>query len=197
MTPPNSRCHPAEWPAILNIEKPVLAGRLVTLRPLNSSDAAAMHASLHDEELARLTGTQAAHSLADVTAHLLRCETADDRIDFAIMAEGKPVGEAVLNHIDRPNLSGSFRIAVWNAVDRNRGFGSEATNLVVKYGFESVGLNRIELEVFSFNPRARHVYEQAGFVHEGTRREALFWKGEWVDAQMMAMLRSDFARLSR
>lgn len=179
------------------ITKPVLSGRLITLRPLTALDAAAMHASLQDDEVARLTGTQAAHSLADVTAHLLRCESADDRFDFAIMAEGRLVGEAVLNNIDQHNRCGNFRIAVWNAADRNRGFGSDATDLVVRHGFETVGLNRIELEVYSFNPRARHVYERAGFIHEGTRREALCWKGEWIDALIMAMLRSDFERVSR
>jgi len=179
------------------VAKPVLTGRLVMLRPLSVSDAEAMHASLLDEEAARLTGTHTAHSLADVTAHLLRCESADDRFDFAIMAEGKIVGEAVLNDIDQDNRCANFRIAVWNAADRNRGLGSEAIELIVKHGFETVGLNRIELEVFSFNPRARHVYEQAGFLHEGTRREALHWNGEWIDALIMAMLRSDFERTSR
>lgn len=179
------------------VDNPVLAGRLVTLRPLTVLDAVAMHASLQDEEVARLTGTQATHSLSDVTEHLSRCETAGDRFDFAIMAKGSLVGEVVLNNIDPHNGCGSFRIAVWNAVDRNRGFGSDATKLMLKFGFESVGLNRIELEVFSFNPRAQHVYEQAGFVHEGTRREALCWKGVWVDALIMAILRSDFERSCR
>jgi len=36
------------------------------------------------------------------------------------------------------------------------------------------------------------VYEKGGFVHEGTKREALRWGGEWIDADLMAMLASDW-----
>ena len=39
-----------------------------------------------------------------------------------------------------------------------------------------------ELEVYDFNPRARHVYEKAGFVHEGTKRDALQWDGNGLTA---------------
>jgi RimJ/RimL family protein N-acetyltransferase len=53
------------------------------------------------------------------------------------------------------------------------------------------GVNRVELEVYDLNPRARHVYGKVGFVHEGTKRQALLWDGEWVDAHIMAILASD------
>lgn len=172
--------------------KPVIRGKHVVLRPLTVTDAEAMFASLNDEEAKRLTGTQKTHSLADVEAHLKRCEASDDRFDFAILSEGHLVGEVVLSNVDPLNKSASFRIAVWYAENRNRGYGSEATELVVRFGFECLGLNRIELEVFAFNPRARYVYERAGFVHEGVRRQALFWEGQWVDSEMMAVLRTDF-----
>ena len=73
----------------------------------------------------------------------------------------------------------------------DRGLGSEATRLIVDYALDNVGLHRLELEVYAFNPRARHVYERAGFVYEGTRRDALLWDGEWVDAISMAILATD------
>jgi RimJ/RimL family protein N-acetyltransferase len=53
-------------------------------------------------------------------------------------------------------------------------------------------VHRVELEVHAFNPRARHVYEKAGFVREGTKRQALLWDGEWVDTHLMAMLAPDW-----
>jgi hypothetical protein len=46
--------------------------------------------------------------------------------------------------------------------------------------------DRIDLQ-----PRARHVYEKVGFVHEGTMRDALRWNGAWVDCHLMAMLPTD------
>jgi RimJ/RimL family protein N-acetyltransferase len=69
-----------------------------------------------------------------------------------------------------------------------RSLGTEAAWLILGYAFDTVGVHRIELEVYAFNPRARPVYEKLGFVHEGTRRQAPHWDGEWVDAHVMAML---------
>ena len=49
-------------------------------------------------------------------------------------------------------------------------------------------LKGISLEVYDFNPRARRVYEKAGFVHEGTGREALLFDGDWIDVHYMAIV---------
>jgi RimJ/RimL family protein N-acetyltransferase len=57
-----------------------------------------------------------------------------------------------------------------------------------------VGVHRIELEVYDFNPRARHVYEKAGFVYEGTKRDTLHWDGEWIDCHVMGLLERDWKR---
>lgn len=163
----------------------------VTLRPLTVADAPAMVAALDDPESMRLTGTVGTFTLAQVTAHLARCETDDARHDFAILAGDEVVGEVVLNHIDAHNACANFRIAVWYPRNRGRGYGFAATVQALDFAFDVLELNRVELEVYAFNPRARHVYEKAGFVYEGTRREALLWDGEWVDAHGMGALRRD------
>ena len=74
----------------------------------------------------------------------------------------------------------------------NRGLGTEATRLILGYAFEELGLHRVELEVFALNPRARHVYEKAGFVLEGTRRDALCFDGQWVASHIMAILEQEW-----
>lgn len=51
-----------------------------------------------------------------------------------------------------------------------------------------MGLHRISLEVYAFNPRARHVYEKVGLVHEGTGWEALLFDGRWIDVHYMAVM---------
>ena len=78
----------------------------------------------------------------------------------------------------------------------NRGIGTEATRLVVDHVFGAIDdppVNRLELEVYAFNPRAITVYERIGFVREGVRRAALRWDGEFVDAITMSILRSEWA----
>jgi RimJ/RimL family protein N-acetyltransferase len=66
--------------------------------------------------------------------------------------------------------------------------------MITGYGFEVLGLHRIDLEVYSFNPRARHVYEKVGFVAEGVLRDALRWDGHWVDATVMSVLAPEWFR---
>lgn len=177
--------------------KPTLEGALVTLRPIRADDADVMDALIRaDDEIARLTGS--VHSSSEVVdlgpIEQLRdvyaaWAVADDRLVLAIIdnASGGVVGEAVLNDCDPENRSCGFRIFLARA-GRGRGLGTEATRLIVDYGLTDLGLHRISLEVYDFNPRARHVYEKVGFVHEGIGRDALLFDGEWIDVHYMAIL---------
>src|SRR6202042_2579830 len=106
-----------------------------------------------------------------------------DRLDLAVVdkASGECAGEGVLNGWDKGNHSCNFRTLIGPG-GRDRGLGTEALRLIVGYGFEQLGLHRISLEVYAFNPRARHVYEKAGFVAEGVLREALRYGGQGINA---------------
>lgn len=103
-------------------------------------------------------------------------------------AAGQFAGEVVLNELDRDNQACNFGILLCGDSDRGRGLGTEATRLILAHAFESVGLHRVDLEVYQFNPRARRVYEKVGFIYEGIRRAALLWDGEWIDAHVMSIL---------
>ena len=180
--------------------KPTLTGELVTLRPIRAEDADLVDALIReDSEAARLTGSL--HSSAEAydgpPLGQLReiygqWAVAQDRLVLAVIdtASGLLVGEVVLNDWDEGNRSCGFRILV-GTPGRGRGLGTEATRLIVRYGLGTMGLHRITLEVYDFNPRARHVYEKAGFRHEGTGRGALLFDGEWIDVHYMGILAGD------
>jgi RimJ/RimL family protein N-acetyltransferase len=89
-----------------------------------------------------------------------------------------------------------FGIAIGDQSAWNKGYGSEATALALRYGFMELNLNRIQLFVYSFNSRAVRAYEKAGFAIEGTLRENLFRDGRYWDEYVMAVLRGDWQRLS-
>jgi RimJ/RimL family protein N-acetyltransferase len=174
--------------------KPTLTGDLVTLRPLTLADVPAVMAGLADTESTRLTGTHQRFTTEEVETALRGWAQRDDRIDMAIVerATGEHAGEVVLNELDADNLSCGFRIALTSR-HTDRGLGSEATRLILGHAFDTVGVHRVELEVFAFNPRARRVYEKVGFVYEGTKRQALRWQRDWIDTHVMAMLADDWA----
>jgi RimJ/RimL family protein N-acetyltransferase len=180
--------------------KPQLRGQRVVLRPFTGADVEAMGPVLADPEVLRLTGS--VHTSADRQSEALDDRTRDwyqtradqdDRLDLAVVdaARDQCVGEVVLNHWEPDNRSCNFRVLI-GPQGRNRGLGSEALQLLLEYAFTATDLHRIELGVYAFNPRAQHVYERAGFVVEGRRRDGLLFDDIWVDEIMMAVLRPDW-----
>jgi RimJ/RimL family protein N-acetyltransferase len=179
--------------------KPTLTGDKVILRKFRDGDLAAMSEALLDPEARILTGSvhDAAQAGAPLTQDeakaardwLLTRNDQPDSLDLAVVDKesGACVGEAVLNQWDPGNASCNFRIFI-GSKGRDRGLGTEATRLIVGYGFERLRLHRISLEVYAFNPRARRAYEKVGFRTEGVLRESLRYNGEWIDATVMSIL---------
>jgi RimJ/RimL family protein N-acetyltransferase len=173
------------------MERPLLHGHGLTLRPVCAGDAEALLAATQDAENTRLTGTAGVFTLEQLRRHY---ETVadDDRFDYAITrsddAQSRWLGEAVLKNIDRHNRCAGYRISLGGGALCGQGLGSAATALVLDFAFGRLDLHRVELEVYAFNTRARHVYEKLGFVVEGVRRDALWWDDAWHDALIMALL---------
>lgn len=183
--------HPLEGP----LPKPELSGKLINLRPLLKSDAPAMYKSImEDEEGKRLTGSKGTFTFEGTEKHCARLFDAKDRVDYAITLKDDPafIGEVVLNNIQVEERSASFRIALAGKEYFNKGYGTEAMMLILKHGFETLGLHRIGLDVYDFNPRALHVYEKVGFVREGVIRDDLMWDGVYYDSIMMGMLENEW-----
>ncbi|AGL18493.1 GNAT family N-acetyltransferase [Actinoplanes sp. N902-109] len=173
--------------------KPTISGDLVVLRPFQAGDYPAIVTALQDPEVLRLTGSSP--FTWDETGHARLREwyatrnDQTDRLDLAITdrATGQWVGEVVLHKVDKPNANCTFRMLIGPS-GRDRGLGTESVRLLVRYAFEQLDLHRIALQVYPFNPRARHVYEKAGFVAEGIEREVLRTGDGWSDAVTMAIL---------
>ena len=122
-----------------------------------------------------------------------------DRRDLLIFSpDGAVLGESVINEIDWEARSANFRIALFCPEARDRGLGSWATALTRDLAFEGLGLHRLELDVFSINPRAERVYAKAGFVREGVLRDAIALPdGTYCDDVLMAILEDDWRRGDR
>lgn len=184
---------PSDW-----ARTPTLTGDLVTLRPFARDDAVAMARIMSDPELIRLTGSASTSAEANSSSSEPDEQTfewygsraaQDDRLDLGVVdnASGELVGEVVLNGWD-PDLNAcNFRTLIGPG-GRGRGLGTEATRLIVGYGFEVLGLHRISLDVFRGNPRAQRAYQKVGFVVEGVLRDGVRFDGVYDDDILMAIL---------
>ena len=115
--------------------------------------------------------------------HFVICRTVD----------GRPVGAMDLHEIDYVNGSAGLGIMIGDPADTNQGYGSDALRALIAFGFGELRLERIWLDVYDFNARARHVYERVGFVEEGVLRHALYRDGAFHDDHRMAILRDEWA----
>lgn len=185
--------------------KPTLRGERVTLRPISGEDAEGIRPLLVDPEVLHLTGkvhssTPTEDDLEKFSLHRLEqiyewwAEDELRQVWVIIDTENDQlVGEAFLTDLDLGSSSCSFRI--WISARRDQGLGTEASLMALRYAFEEQGVHRVDLEVYDFNHRARHLYTKLGFVHEGTMREAMWSDGRWCDAHLMAMLRDEWDAL--
>lgn len=105
------------------------------------------------------------------------------------------IGSTGLFGIDAKNRSATFGIAVADPQAQGQGYGREATELVLRFGFDELNLHRIQLNVFAFNDRAIRLYRSVGFQEEGRQRDALFRGGRYHDCITMALLEDEFRKL--
>lgn len=102
------------------------------------------------------------------------------------------VGLYVINWISR---TAEFRIIIGEKEYWNKGYGTEAAKLTVKYGFEKLNLNRVWLGVNAEYKSAIKSYENAGFVHEGILRQEIYRNSKYYDAVRMSILREEYFTL--
>lgn len=78
---------------------------------------------------------------------------------------------------------------------QGKGYGTEAINWTVRWGFEAANLHRIAIRAFEYNYGARKLYERLGFKHEGTAREEIWSQGRYWDSYQYAMLEQDWREM--
>ena len=113
---------------------------------------------------------------------------------FAIVKQenNELIGNCSLHDLDFINQRASVGIFIGEKENRGKGYGTEALELLIGYGFNYLNLNNIMLAVYSFNARAITCYKKVGFKEIGRRREACFKNNERYDEIFMDIIRSEF-----
>ena len=120
----------------------------------------------------------------------------DDSFAIHLRDEDEPIGVISLMNINQANASAELSVIVGHREDRHHGYGAEAIDMILRYGFEELDLNRIGLSVFEFNEDAISTYEKLGFREEGRLRQALKRDDAFYDAILMGIRRSEWQESS-
>jgi RimJ/RimL family protein N-acetyltransferase len=116
---------------------------------------------------------------------------------FTIRAldENKLLGGLGLNVISWAARESFIAIFIGEREYWGKGCGTDAMNIVLRYAFTELNLQRVSLGVFEYNPRAIRSYEKVGFQHEGRMRKYLNHEGKRWDLLYMGILREEWLQM--
>ena len=119
-----------------------------------------------------------------------------DFYDWAIIEREsrRMIGTCGFTKIDVPNNSAEIGY-VLNPDFHRRGFGSEAVKRVMKFGFEELGLNRIEARFMQGNEASLALMKSVGMTFEGYMRDLIFVKGSYRTVGISSILRSEYEKI--
>jgi RimJ/RimL family protein N-acetyltransferase len=169
-------------------------GQRLYLRPIEAGDATLFVRWLNDPDVSQYLARSLPLTMEEEQAWIRNRAGDRENLVLVIAArEGaRPIGSTGLHAISAVDRKAVFGIQIGEKEYWNRGFGSEATELMVEIAFQRLNLNRVELDVYDTNPRAIRVYERAGFRTEGLARQARFRNGQYVDIRRMAVLAEEW-----
>ena len=180
---------------------PTLETERLLLRPMRKDDADDMYAYA---------------SRADVTEYLLwsphpsRGYTEDylgyissryrlgDFYDWAVIEResGKMIGTCGFTRFDLPNNSAEIGY-VLNPEYHGKGYATEAAKIVMRFGFEELGLHRIEAKHMIGNDASHRVMEKLGMREEGTFKDSYYVRREYRTVTVCAILENEYYKLRR
>ena len=176
---------------------PLLGGEKVLLRPARESDIDDRLAIGRHHEFIHMCGGEALpapeypeRSVWEAWYQSIK----DDPFGWILEAGGRCIGSAGFHQISDSDHSAVYRIGIFDPRCHSQGIGTEATQLLLKYGFEAMGWHRIECRVLDYNKRAIRCYEKCGFHREGVLRDSAYISGNYSSDIIMGILEEEYRR---
>lgn len=179
-----------------NYAATILQGEKIRLRPLQEEDLPLLATWWNDPTWMVFQNANITPSPSSSTIDMFRAWSSNkDASSFGFSIEEieskKLVGHATVWGIDPIVRAGTLGIIIGGQyVDQ--GLGTDAMRVLLRYAFEELGINKIELSVWEYNSRALRTYERVGFVVEGSRRAATFHAGQYWAQIQMGILKSEY-----
>ena len=182
-------------------QMPIVRGERIYLRGSERSDVPTFVRWFNDSEYLSFLSMRAPMSLAEEEAWfdgmLSRQGKSDYHFVMCLIEDDRPIGTIGLFDINYVNGTAGIGIAIGEKDLWGQGLGTDAMYALMDFGFGQLRLERLWLEVYDYNPRARRSYEKCGFTLEGTERHAIFKHGRHHDVHLMSILSDEWAARPR
>lgn len=177
-----------------------LYGNRITLREYRISDLDHIRQWVNDPEITNTLSDAFLypHSMNESEAFINMIMEGKSNTKSFVIAEKDSlnyIGQIDLFGLDWKNRFALMAIVIGKKEYLGKGYGSEAIQVLQKFAFEELNLNRIELDVYDYNIRAYKCYLKCGFKEEGRMRQKLFRNGIYRDVIKMAILKEEYEEL--
>jgi RimJ/RimL family protein N-acetyltransferase len=180
---------------------PMLRGELVWLRASERSDFMQDPPPVNDPEIGHMMGLKVPVGIDGSAefAQMVLAQHGKTLWSFSVcpLDDQRAIGNVSLRNLDRENGSAEMAVVMTDHAYIGRGYGTDAVNCIVDFGFGELRLERIYLQVFDYNARAKRSYEKSGFKTDATLRRARFHRGQHHDVDVMSILRDEWLALPR
>lgn len=172
-------------------------GEKIYLRPVEDGDAELFYYGKNDSSVRETLFLFKPYSRDDIKQETEKWFKSNENILFTICEKDseKAIGITGLFRVDYVSRAAVFFIAIYDPEFWSKGYGGEATRLVIRYSFDILNLNRLQLHVSVDNEKGVKAYKKAGFTVEGTLREAMYHNDEYVDFYVMGLLRKEYYKI--
>lgn len=137
---------------------------MILLRQLERKDAPLMYEWMTDPEITRFFRFDATKvTLESCRTFIENANRQDNTVHFAIVGENDEyLGTISLKEIDRNRRCAEYAVSTRKKV-HGTDVALQATQQIIHYAFDELGLDRVYLNVLAENRRANAFYRKAGF----------------------------------
>lgn len=179
------------------MQRAKMIGKSVYLRPLERTDIDnGWHDWINNGEVTVNLMSPFPQNLEDMNKYFDSNQNKNN-VMFAVCDKetNQYIGNARLSNINWVNRTAEYGRLIGNDQSRGKGYGTDTLILLFKYGFHTLGLNRLWTTVWSENEASLRSNQKVGLVNEGTMRQAVYKNGKYQDLVILSMIREDFDRI--
>lgn len=177
-----------------NMQNPFIVGERIYLRPLEPAQDNHLYSTwMNDEEIRRYFSIYpTSDTRGKERLELLYKDGKHIIFGVALNEDNSLIGLVGLKDINYINQSAEFYNIIGDRSAWGKGYGTEATKLMIRYGFMELNLNRIQTQDMEDNIGGWRADEKAGFKYEGTLREVILRFGKYNNVRVYSLLRSEY-----
>lgn len=164
----------------------MITGDKVFLRQVDPSDATLLLLWENNPENWKVSETEAPFSLKEIEDYIATASNirANKQLRLIICNKetNKPLGTIDLFDVDFKNKRAGIGILISNKNERQKGFATEAIQLMSKYASSVLNFKQLHCLVQSDNHKSTSLFEKQGFIKTGERKEWYYNNGKELDA---------------